>query len=286
MSDLKYYFQKARSEGWALGAFNVSNLETLKAVVTAAKKLKAPILIEASGGELKFIGTKSLRNMADNLAAEARVPVFLNVDHGKEEWQIKEGLINNFDLIHFDGSVLPYEVNLKKAWQVSYAAHRQNILVEGEIDHIEGSSALHQGKIKDNRIKINYTDPKKAQEFCQETNVDLLAVSVGNIHGVFSKQKEKLDLPLLKNVKNSVKCFLSLHGGSGIKREDLKKAIKNGIVKINVNTDLRLAYRRALERELKKNQAAAIYEYMPPVIEAVQKVVEEKIKLFGSNNKV
>jgi len=131
----------------------------------------------------------------------------------------------------------------------------------------------------------NYTDPEKAADFVSQTGVDILAVFIGNLHGTY-REAPKLDLERLKMIAQKLPCFLSLHGGSGLLEEDITKAIQVGkIVKINVNTELRVAYRDTLENVLKGSEEVAIYKIMPPVIAAVQKVVEEKIQLFGSTNK-
>jgi len=201
--------------------------------------------------------------------------------------EAQEGIEAGFELVHFDGSGLPYEENVKIAKAIVEQAHQKEILVEGEIDKILGSSAPHPTEEAESiQASGNYTDPEKAADFVSQTGVDILAVFVGNLHGTY-RQPPKLDLKRLKLIAQKLPCFLSLHGGSGLLEKDIKKAIQIGrIVKINVNTELRVAYRETLENVLKGSDEVAIYKIMPPVIAAVQKVVEEKIQLFGSAGKV
>jgi fructose-bisphosphate aldolase class II len=160
-------------------------------------------------------------------------------------------------------------------------AHQKGILVEGEMESIPGESVPHEGNLD---LSQQYTDPAKAVDFVARTGVDILAVFIGNLHGTY--QQEKIDVEHLGKIAEKLPCFLSLHGGSGITDEEIQRAIKVGkIVKININTELRIVYRQTLENVLKGSEEVAIYKIMPPVIAAVQKRVEEKIRLFGSEGK-
>ncbi|MAG60050.1 ketose-bisphosphate aldolase [Candidatus Woesebacteria bacterium] len=278
--------EQAQNEGWAIGAFNAANIETLRAIVAAASKLRSPVIVESSSGETKFFGAENLVDVVKNFREELNLPIFINLDHSPSEEEIKVGLDAGYELLHFDGGKLPFEENVEKTKRIVEQAHAKGLLVEGEIDHIGGSSAPHLGESAESAQKsTTYTDPDKAAEFCKETGVDTFAAFFGNVHGVY-KEPPKLDLERLKKIREKVDCFLSMHGGSGIKDEDVREAIKVGrIAKINVNTEMRVAFREALEHDLKKTDEVAIYKIMPPVIEAVQKVVEEKIKVFGSEGK-
>jgi len=180
---------------------------------------------------------------------------------------------------------LPYEENVKITKAVVEQAHQKGVLVEGEIDKILGNSTPHQEEAESVQASGNYTDPEKAADFVKQTGVDILAAFVGNLHGTYP-QPPRLDLERLKIIAEKLPCFLSLHGGSGLVEEDIKKAVTIGrVVKVNVNTELRIAYKETLENVLKGSEEVAIYKIMPPVMAAVQKVVEEKIQLFGSTNK-
>jgi len=276
---------KAKSGGYALGAFNAGNVELVRAVVEAAKNQQAPVIIETSSREAQHFGMKNFLEVVDGFSQGTGLPILSNLDHGSGLEECQLAIKAGYNLVHFDGSELPYGENLKITKTIVDQAHQKGLLVEGEIDKILGSSAPHQEDAESVQASGNYTDPEKAADFVNQTGVDILAVFVGNLHGTYP-QPPKLDLERLKIIVEKLPCFLSLHGGSGLSEEDIKQAIAIGkIVKINVNTELRVAYKETLENVLKGSEEVAIYKIMPPVIAAVQKVVEEKIQLFGSANK-
>lgn len=286
---IRYYFEKARKKGFALGAFNAANLETFKAIVGAAEKMKSPVIIETSGGETAYIEGKNIVDLVSNARENTGLPIFLNLDHGQDLKVVKKMIKEGYDLIHYDGSQLPLKANMRNTRKTVEMARkaRRGVLVEAEIDYITGSSVPRLDKsIKSVQAQGKYTDPETACRFVKLTQIDTLAVFVGNVHGIYD-EPPLLDLDRLETIAQKVPCFLSLHGGSGITPAMIKNAIEVGkIVKINVNTELRMAYRETLERTLRKSDEVAIYKLMPPVIEAVQKVVEKKIKLFGSTNQI
>lgn len=273
---------KAKNDGWALGAFNAGNLEILKAIVQAGQNQQMPLIVETSAGEAQHFGMKNFLSVVENFRQETSLTILTNFDHGPGLEECQAAIEAGYDLVHFDGSELPYEENIKITKALVVQAHAKGILLEGEIDKILGESQFHEEIAESVQAMEGYTDPQKAADFVNQTGVDILAVFVGNIHGTYQTNK-KLDLERLRMIRQEVDCFFSLHGGSGILEEDIKEAIKLGVVKINVNTELRLAYRETLENILRGSDEVAIYKIMPPVIAAVQKVVEEKIELFGVN---
>lgn len=260
------FLQKAWENHFALGAFNLDNLEILKGVALAAKNLSAPIVVEVSPGELNYWGMPNFSSVVDNFRRELGIPLFANLDHAAYIDIIKNSLDFGLSMVHFDGSKLPLEENILKTKQIISWAHPKNILVEGETDSIG------------ERI----TDPEVAKKFVGGTGVDIFAISVGNKHGV--GENEKLDLELLRKIREALpNTFFSLHGGSGISPEDIKEAIKLGIVKVNVNTELRIAFKNNLDLA---TDELAWYKITPSAISAVSNVVENKIKLFGSERKI
>lgn len=283
---LKTALQKARKGGYAIGAFNAANLETLKAIFQAAQAKKSPVIIESSSGEVDFIGPENLVTLVKNMSKEYSVPAFVNLDHAHDVVKVQHAIAIHFDLVHYDGSKKSKGVNTRHLKKIVPIAHREKILVEGEMDHITGSSAPQMSTAIDyDTIETMYTHPEAAKKFIDATGIDILAVFVGNVHGIY-KNKPHIDFERLKAIKKITKCFLSLHGGSGIPAASVKKAIEvGGIVKVNVNTELRVAYRTTLEKVLKKTDEVAIYKIMPEVITAVQKVVEKKMEIFGSIGK-
>jgi len=275
---------KAKNEGWALGAFNAGNLEILKGIVQAAQNQKSPIILETSFGESQHFGIQNFLSVVENFRRETGLTILTNFDHGGGLEECQNAIEVGYNLVHFDGANLPYEENIKITKALVELAHPKGILIEAEMDRILGDSKFHEQGAESLQATGNYTDPQKAADFVAQTGCDILAVFIGNLHGTF-KTEPKLDIERLKMIRSQVGCFFSLHGGSGLLDEDVKAAIKLGVIKININTDLRVAFKQTLENVLKGSEEYAIYKLMPPVIAAVQKVVEEKIQLFGSSAK-
>ena len=284
----KEWLQKAQDEGFAIGAFNVDNLEIFKAVVAAAKNKNSLVMMEFSDGEVKFLELHNIVDLVKNAQEKEGIEILLNLDHSPERAKVEEAIEAGFELVHFDGSKKSYDENVQITKALVPKAHAKGLTVEGEIDHIAGSSNVHKEQITLEEIKGGFTKPEKAKEFVAETGVDIFAAFFGNVHGVFPVQPN-IDLELLKRIRAALPdTFLSMHGGSGISDEEVKAAIKEGrIAKINVNTEIRRAFRDNLEKALKENpDQYAVYKIMPDVIAAVQKVVEHKIEVFGSEGKL
>lgn len=279
----KELLKKAREKGVAIGAFNVGNLETFKAITQAAANLRSPVLIEASPGEAGFMGLKQLVCLARAYEDQIQLPVILNLDHGESVETILDAIKAGFDYVHYDGSKFSYEENLENASIVVEEAHKKGVIVEGEIDHIEGSSTDHTKEDTKMYSKPElFTNPQKAKEFVEKTGVDVFASFIGNLHGIYADVIH-LNLDKLKEICTALPhTYLSLHGGSGVYDDDVKHAIKMGIVKVNVNSELRVAFKMTLQEEIGKTTEIAPYKYMKRPIEEVQKVVETKMKLFGS----
>ena len=277
MKALKHYFGEAERKGWAIGQFNFSNLKTLEAIVMAAKKMRSPVILGTSEGESRSLGLRRAVVLVESYRKETGLPLFLNLDHGKSFMYIKKAIDAGYDSVHFDGSKLPLNKNIKEIKRVKKYAKKSGVLVEGEVGIIGGVS----------KTKEVATDPKEVLTFLKAAKVDSLAVAVGNLHGMKrSGRNPNLRLKRLKEIKKKAnKTPLVLHGGSGTPDRDIKVAMGLGIVKININTELRVAYTKALRKTLRKKEVTP-YKYMPEVSQAVQKVVENKIKLFGSKNKI
>ena len=264
---LKDYFKKAQKQKFAIGQFNFSTLEQLRGILAAAQKTKSPVILGTSEGESKFLGLKEVSALVEISKMKYKVSAFLNLDHGKDLDYIKKAIDFGYSAVHFDGSSLPLENNIRYAKKVVEYAHKKGVLVEGELDAIKREGS---------------TLPEKAERFVKETKVDSLAIAIGNVHGMH--RNLKLDLERLKQIRKKTNAFLVLHGGSGIPNVQIRKAIKFGIVKININTELRLAWKETLAKSL-KTQEIKPYKVLPKVQKAVQEKVEEKIKLFQSNKK-
>lgn len=282
------WLQKAKEEKFAIGAFNVGNLETFKAVVQAAANKKSPVIIESSPGETSWMGAGNIVDLARNYSADFEIPVLVNLDHAEKLEECQRAIAVGYDLIHFDGSKLPYEENLTILKQVVQLVHAKGLTVEGEVDYITGSSEVHQGSAVAEALKGHFTNPQKAKQFVDSSGLDILAAFFGNVHGVFSSGDENLHLDVLEKIAALLPdTYLSLHGGSGIPDEQIKEAIARGIVKVNINTEIRQAFKNNLEQVLKNNpQEYALYKVEPVVVEAVQKIVEHKIEVFGCANRI
>ncbi len=285
-------FKKAQSEKYAVGSFNFSTAEILKAIVLAAQELKSPIIVSTSEGEAGFIGLEEAAALVGAWRKETNLPIVLNLDHGKSLEEVRKAVAAGYDAVHFDGSSLSYQENIAQTKAAVDLAREfekstgKKIIVEGELGYLRGASSIHEEKLE---IKPeDLTSPEQAKDFLEKTGVDSLAVVIGNAHGVFLQSEEKLDLERLAKIREIIgeRAFLVLHGGSGIPEQDVKRAIELGIVKVNVNTELRAAYKGGLDKELQeKPQETTPYKILEPSIEAVKEVVEKKINLFGSYNK-
>lgn len=289
MKNLKYYFQKAREEKFAIPQFNFSDFSQMKAIVNKCFELKSPVILGTSEGESKFFGIKEAVALRNTLRKATGLPIFLNLDHGKSFEYLKQAIDAGYDMVHFDGSRLPLEENIKITKEVKNCARWRGILVEGEVGEIgTDSSKLYSEKFE---IKEeNLTKPSEAKDYVKKTGVNLLAVSVGNFHGIeISGVCPNLRIDILREIKEQagIKVFLVLHGGSGTLEDDIREAIKSGIVKININTELRLAFSGNLRRALSENTEEIVpYKFLPHAQRSVEKVVEQKINLFGSAGKV
>lgn len=284
---LHEFLKRAQKENWAIGQFNFSTLEQLKAIIRALKNLKSPAIIGTSEGESGFIGLKQAVGLVSAYREQEGVSVFLNLDHARSFDYIKKAIDAGYDGVHFDGSSFDLEKNIEVSKKVVEYAHKKEVVVEGEINPTSGVSRILE-KIPEASQK-DLTDPEQASRFIKETNVDSLAVNIGSFHGVEATGKSPaIDFNRLKEIKGQIADkFLVLHGGSGVADKDIKEIITNGIVKINVNTELRVAYSNALKQALKSNPLETTpYKLMPEVVNAVSEVVEAKIKLFGSDSKI
>lgn len=282
------WFEKAQKEGFAIGAFNVDNLEIFKGIITAAKNKNSPVMVEFSPGEAGYFGLKNIVDMVINAREEYNIPILLNLDHSRTVNDCRNAINQpGFDEVHFDGSSLQLEENIKSAKEVVSAAHSKGIIVEGEMDKLGGSSEVHEEEVDESVIRQSYSDPKRAARFVEETGIDIFAAVFGNIHGTFPTQPD-LDIALLTQIRGALPdTFISLHGGSGIPADQIKEAIKVGkIVKVNINTELRIAYKDALVEKLGENpKEYKVYSFSPEIVLAVCAVVENKIDVFGSAGK-
>lgn len=280
---------RARAEHFALGAFNLDNQETLIAVARAAKAKNAPVLVEVSKGEVDALSLDNVRDMVENYKHQYGVEMYINLDHSPSVEDAIDGIEAGYEFIHIDISQANHDASeeeiIDKTRQVVEAAKLTGALVESEPHYFGGSSNVHKEAIDYEEIKKTFTDPEHARRFVEATGIDTFAAAVGNLHGSYPVPK-LLDLDLLRQIREAIGCNISLHGGSGTAGHYFTEAVKIGVSKININSDMRVAYRNTLEKVLAEHEDEyAVVKLMNEVITAVQQVVESKIDTFNSAGK-
>lgn len=298
---LQTILKKAHKENYAVGAFNTNNMEITQAIISAATALKAPVIIQTSEGALSYAGIDYLKALVD-VAADSKVPVALHLDHGRTMDTIRQCIKKGWSGIMYDGSHLPFKENVKNTKKVVALAHKKRIGVEAELGTIGGA--------EENVVSrhIIYTDPDAAREFVNKTRCDALAVAVGTSHGAYKFEgAARLDLHLLKTLKQQLNMPLVLHGGSGVPAwlvtqaarygaqlgkpegvpdDQLQEAVRYGINKVNTDTDLRLAFDAAVRKFLSdKPEDFDPRHMLSAARELMHKVVNERIALLGSGGK-
>lgn len=285
----RHLMQRSRAQGFAVGAFNIDNQETLIAVAQAAGKLNSPVLVEVSDGEVKAMGLENIRDLVDNYRQQYGVEMYINLDHSPTVEDCKRAIDAGFEFIHIDISQANHDATLDEivasTKEVVEYARFTGALVESEPHYFGGSSNVHAETIDYEEIKKTFSTPDSAKDFVDRTGIDTYAAAIGNLHGIYPVPKE-LDLELLQRIRDSISCQISLHGGSGTALHYFEEAARIGVSKININSDIRYAFRKELEKVLAENpDEYAVVKLMPQVYQAVQAVVEEKIVAFGSAGK-
>lgn len=285
----RHLMQRSRSQGFAVGAFNIDNQETLIAICRAAQKLQAPVLVELSQGEVEALGIDNVRDMVDNYKAEYGIEMYINLDHSPTVEACKRAIDAGYEFIHIDISQANHDATteeiIEKTREVVEYAKFTGALVESEPHYFGGSSNVHTENIDYEEIKKTFSTPEGALAFVEATGIDTYAAAIGNLHGKYPVPKE-LDLELLQRVRDAIPCQISLHGGSGTPLHYFEDAARIGVSKININSDMRVAFRDTLEKVLADNPTEyAVVKLMPTVYQAVQAVIEEKINAFGSAGK-
>ena len=285
MKTFREYIKEAADMGVAIGHFNISNLEGFHGVYGAAKKLNVPVIIGLSEGEEDFVGKSEAIGMIKEIREKENFPIFLNADHHYSFERVKASIDAGFDAIIFDGANLSFEENVKITKQcVDYARtvskdKKRDILLEAEIGYIGSGSNIKESIPEGAGV---LTKPDEAKKFVELTGIDMLAPSVGSIHGLIKSGKPHIDGALVAEIKKVTGIPLVLHGGSGLRDEDFTTAIKSGISIIHISTEIRLAYDEALKKSLADNpNETTPYKILQPAVEAIEKVVENRLKLFN-----
>jgi len=279
---IKDLVKKARQDSYAIGAFNITNLESVLGVARAAVKANSPAIIQVSESAINYMGLKPITHIVSTVAKNvaANVPIALHLDHGTNFDTIFECIGAGFTSVHIDASNLPLDENINLTKQIVKVGHAKHVWVQGEVGAITGGHGEIRGKLK----KVPLANLEDVKKFVRETKVDTIAAAVGTAHGVYSN--EEIVFSLLKAIKASVKIPFVLHGGSGVDDSKIKKAIKEGVNIINIGTDLKVAFCRTLIKTcLENREETDPRNLLTPTIKAIEKVVVEKMKLFGSANR-
>jgi len=280
---IKDLVKNTRKNGYALGSFNIHNIESALGVAQASQKVKSPAIIQVSESTIKYMGLKPITHIVSTVAKNIapKVPIALHLDHGKSFDSVIECINAGFSSVHIDASDLPLDENINLTKQVVELAHRKNVWVQGEVGAIMGGHGNIAGRLEN----IPLADLKEVIEFVKKTKVDTIAAAVGTAHGVY--KNEDIVFPLLREIIKQTKKPFVLHGGSGVDSKKIKRAIKEGVNIINVGSNIKIAFSRTLIKNCIKNKKETDpRNLLKPTIEAVEKVVIDAMKLFGSAGKI
>lgn len=302
----KGMFEKSMKEGFAIGAFNINNMEIIQGIVDAAQKQNSPVILQASSGAIKYARIKYLMKMVEAAVEETNIPIAIHLDHGPDFETCKMCIDNGFTSVMIDGSKYSFEENVALTKKVVDYAHERGVVVEAELGQLAGI----EDDVNVSEEDAKYTDPDQAKEFVERTGCDSLAIAIGTSHGAYKfKGEARLRMDILKQVKEKIpNTPIVLHGAStvipelvetcnsyggdipgakGVPDEILHEASLSGVSKINVDTDLRLAFTGEIRKSLAENPSAFDpRKYLTPAREKITEVVEHKIRdVFGSSNK-
>lgn len=269
----------ADKEGYAIGAFNIENMEMVMAVIRAAEEMRAPVILQTTPSTVKYAGLSLYYANVKTAAQNASIPVALHLDHGSSFELAMQALRCGYTSIMIDGSQQSFEDNILLSRRVVDACAPSGVTVEAELGKVGG---------KEDELECNgpgYTDPKEAAIFVEKTGISSLAVAIGTAHGIY-KGEPKLDFERLSEIRKQVSVPLVLHGASGIPDETVMESIRLGISKVNFATELRIAYSNGIKYYMENNpNVFDPKKYCTVGMEYVTNVVKEKIKVCGSANK-
>ena len=302
----KEMFEKSMKEGFAIGAFNINNMEILQGIVDAAQKQNSPVILQASSGAIKYARIKYLMKMVEAAVEDTTIPIAIHLDHGADFETRKMCIDNGFTSVMIDGSKYSFEENIEITKKVVEYAHERGVVVEAELGQLAGI----EDDVNVSEADAKYTDPDQAKEFVERTGCDSLAIAIGTSHGAYKfKGEAQLRMDILKEIKEKIpNTPIVLHGAStvipelvetcnkyggdipgakGVPDGILHEASVSGVSKINVDTDLRLAFTGEIRKALAENPGAFDpRKYLTPAREKITEIVEHKIKdVFGSSNK-
>ena len=270
---------QADKGGYAVGAFNANNMEIVQAIIRAAELERSPVIMQASQGAINYAGLEFISGMVKIAAESSSVPVALHLDHGTDFEQVVKCIRSGFSSVMYDGSKLPLEENIAMTKKVLEIARPIEVSVEAELGKIGGT----EDDIHVSEKEAMYTDPEEARYFVEQTGVESLAIAIGTAHGQY-KGEPRLDFERLTQIKSLVKIPIVLHGSSGVPDESLRKAIKLGVCKVNIDTNIREALVWTMRKVMAENPAEIDpRKILGPARDAAVEIIREKIRVFGSS---
>jgi len=270
----------AHQNNYAVGAFNINNMEILQAIVNACEEKNSPVMLQASEGAIKYAGIDYLTNMVKLASQKTHIPICLHLDHGTTYETIIQCIQYGFSSVMIDASHYNLKENIEKTKEIVKIAHAVGVSVEAELGRLSG---VEEQISVDERNAI-YTNPEEAKIFIEETGIDSLAIAIGTAHGKY-KGKPLLDFERLDTIKKMLNMPIVLHGASGLTEEDIQRCVKLGVNKINIDTDIRVAFTDTIRNIL--NEDPNVFDprkILNPAKKAMEEVVKNKIAMFGSVN--
>lgn len=304
----KKMFERAYKEGYAIGAFNVNNMEIIQGIVEAVKELNSPVILQVSAGARKYAGPNYLKKLVEAAVLETDVPIVLHLDHGADFEQCKSCIDGGFTSVMIDGSHHSFEENIALTRKVVEYAHARGVVVEGELGQLAGI----EDEVNVSAADASYTRPEQVEEFVKRTGVDSLAIAIGTSHGAYKfkpGQEPKLRFDILEEIAKRLPGFpIVLHGASsvpqqfleeinryggkmpdaiGIPEEMLRQAAKSAVCKINIDSDIRMAVTASIRKHFTEHpEQFDPRQYLAPARQAVKEMVAHKIRnVLGSENK-
>ena len=281
--NLNAAFKKAINHNYAIGAFNIHNLEFVEGVMRAAEELSSPVIIAVATISIDYAGLEPLAAIAKDYAERSHIPTVIHLDHGDDIELVRQSIKLGFSSVMYDGSKYPIDENIKRTREIVKIAHAENLSVEGEIGVVGGFEGLAIGDVSHEQLRQLYTRPEDARRFVEETGVDALAVAVGTVHGM-PIQNAEIDFQRLKEIHEAVDVPLVFHGCTGLKNEDYHKAIALGVKKFNVGTRLMIEFQKALKGAVQQDENALFY-CLKQATAAITAAVKDRIKILKSVDK-
>lgn len=276
---LNQVLMPAKKNKYAVGLFNAVNMELARGIISAAEATQSPVIMGTAEVLFPYGPLEEVSYYLIPMAKKAKVPVVVHLDHGLRKETCLKALELGFTSIMYDCSTDDYDTNVEKVREMAEIAHSYGATIEGELGHVGDNVGSLEGDSHMEDPSKFYTDPLKAKEFVEATNIDALAIAIGTAHGTYTC-KPKLDIERLKQIRSTIDTPLVLHGGSGLSQEDFINCIENGITKVNIFTDLYVAGKKAMIE-----CTGDYHETRVEKFKAIKQVVMDKIMLFGSNGK-